>query len=101
MKNLILICRFTQQKEAFSLGVESCLCYTDRSEYSQHSWCLFWFTLLLVEEELNCRFLDCIFQVKLSVGLIPVLDFYFCQCSEPSWVQPLHEDSSFFFFLVK
>lgn len=68
MESLIAVCRFAQKKESFSLGVESCLGYTDSSRYSEYSqrWELFfWLTPLLVQEELNCTFLDCIFQVEL------------------------------------
>jgi len=51
VKNIIAICRFTQ--ESFSLGMESWLGYTDSSKYSEYFWhweLFFWFTPLLVEE---------------------------------------------------
>lgn len=61
VKNLLVICRFTQQKEAFSWGVEACLCGADSPEYSQSRELLFLFTPLVVGHKPSCDFLGCVF----------------------------------------
>lgn len=82
VKNLLVICRFTQQKEAFSWGVEACLCGADSPEYSQSRELLFLFTPLVVGHKPSCDFLGCVFPEPAERGpdsCLIFLSFYF-QC---------------------
>lgn len=67
-KILLAICRFTQQKEAFSLGVEACLRGADSSEYSWSRELLSLFAPLAVEHKPRCDFLGCVFPAPAARG---------------------------------